>query len=160
MPDPCNDRVMTNVRAPPLRPLSLERIFPNNCDNADMNVDLVKDYLFEGGRISVEGLHEIMARAKPLLKAEPNLVRVDGKVVIIGDIHGQYYDLIGMLRKTVGRNPDQTLLFLGDYVDRGNYGPEVALFLFCLKIKNPSKVFLLRGNHESRDMAESFNFRT
>ena len=73
-------------------------------------------------------------RVKPLLLAEPNMVRVDGKVIIIGDIHGQYYDLIGMLRKTVGRDPNQTLLFLGDYVDRGNYGPEVALYLFCLKI--------------------------
>ena len=53
LPDPCNDRQMPNVRAPPLRPLSLERVFPNNCANANMNVELVKNYLFEGGRISI-----------------------------------------------------------------------------------------------------------
>ena len=64
-----------------------------------------------------------------------------------------------MLRKTSGRDPSLSLLFLGDYVDRGNYGPEVALYLFCLKLQKPNQVFLLRGNHESRDMAESFNFR-
>ena len=51
------------------------------------------------------------------------------------------------------------ILFLGDYVDRGNYGPEVAAFLFCLKLSAPNDVFLLRGNHESRDMTEAFNFR-
>ena len=51
------------------------------------------------------------------------------------------------------------LVFMGDYVDRGNYGPEVAAYLFCMKLKYPDRIFLLRGNHESRDMAESFNFR-
>ena len=103
-----------------------------------------------------------MRRVRPVLSAEPNLVRVDGKVVIIGDIHGQFYDLIAMLRKLKGRQPEnaQKLLFLGDYVDRGNYGPEVAAFLFCMKLRYPNDIFLLRGNHESRDMAEAFNFRS
>lgn len=64
-----------------------------------MNTDLVKNYLFEGGKLSKECLQEIMRRVKPVLKAEPNLVRCDGKVVIIGDIHGQFYDLIAMMRK-------------------------------------------------------------
>ena len=103
-----------------------------------------------------------MRRVRPVLSAEPNLVRVDGKVVIVGDIHGQFYDLVAMLRKLKGRNQaenSQKILFLGDYVDRGNYGPEVSAYLFCLKLKYPNDIFLLRGNHESRDMAEAFNFR-
>ena len=45
-----------------------------------------------------------MRRVRPVLSAEPNLVRVDGKVVIVGDIHGQFYDLVAMLRKLKGRN--------------------------------------------------------
>ena len=134
LPDPCNDRKMPNVKAPPFRPLSKERVFPNNCSNAEMNVELVRNYLFEGGRVSKECLLEIMSRTKPVLRSEPNLVRADGKIIIIGDIHGQFYDLVSMLRKTVGRDPNYSLLFLGDYVDRGNYGPEVALLLFCLKL--------------------------
>ena len=162
LPDPCNDRQVGSVTAPPIVPLSLERVFPNNAANSEINVELVKNYLFEGGKISKECLLEIMSRTRPVLSAEPNLLRVDGKVVIIGDIHGQFYDLVAMLRKLKGRNPDpnQKLLFLGDYVDRGNYGPEVAAYLFCLKLAYPNEVFLLRGNHESRDMAEAFNFRT
>ena len=126
-----------------------------------MNAELVKNYLFEGGKISKDLLLEIMRRVRPILSAEPNLLRVDGKVVIVGDIHGQFYDLVAMLRKLKGRKPDpnQKILFLGDYVDRGNYGPEVAAYLFCLKLKYPNDIFLLRGNHESRDMAEAFNFR-
>ena len=161
MPDPCNDRQITDVTAPPIIPLSTERVFPNNALNEDMNAELVKNYLFEGGKISKDCLMEIMRRARAVLSAEPNLLRVDGKVVIVGDIHGQFYDLVAMLRKLKGRNPDpnQKILFLGDYVDRGNYGPEVAAYLFCLKLKYPNDIFLLRGNHESRDMAEAFNFR-
>ena len=125
-----------------------------------MNLELVKNYLFEGGKVSKECLLEIMRRVRTVLSQEPNLVRVDGKVVIVGDIHGQFYDLVAMLRKLKGRSSTPSkLLFLGDYVDRGNYGPEVALYLFCLKLKTPEDIFLLRGNHESRDMAESFNFR-
>ena len=137
-------------------------MFPNgpSTPNSEINAELVKNYLFEGGKISKECLLEIMRRVRPVLSAEPNLLRVDGKVVIVGDIHGQFYDLVAMLRKLKGRAESAgKLLFLGDYVDRGNYGPEVALYLFVLKLKNPQEVFLLRGNHESRDMATAFNMR-
>ena len=94
---------MLSVKAPPIVPLSIERVFPNGCANEQINHELVKNYLFEGGKISKECLLEIMRRVRPVLSAEPNLVRVDGKVVIIGDIHGQFYDLIAMLRKLKGR---------------------------------------------------------
>ena len=47
---------------------------------------------------------EILRRAKNTLSAEPNLLRVDGKVVIVGDIHGQFYDLVAMLRKLKSRS--------------------------------------------------------
>ena len=50
-------------------------------------------------------------------------------------------------------------LFLGDYVDRGVFGIEVCVLLFCIKLNQPKSVIMLRGNHESRNMTETFTFR-
>ena len=79
-------------------------------------------------------------------------------VVIVGDLHGQFYDLCHMLDKA-GPPSDINYLFLGDYVDRGIYGIEVLLLLMAIKINYPKNVVLLRGNHESRNMTENFTFR-
>ena len=50
------------------------------------------------------------------------MIERDGEVVIIGDIHGQFYDMISMLDENIEKlksNKDFGFLFLGDYVDRG-----------------------------------------
>ena len=47
---------------------------------------------------------------------------------MVGDVHGQYYDLLSMFDK-IG-DPDTTpYLFLGDYVDRGMFGCGTLSFL-------------------------------
>jgi len=55
------------------------------------------------------------------MKKEPNLMRICEPVVIVGDVHGQFYDVCHMLEKA-GSPEGINYLFLGDYVDRGIYG--------------------------------------
>jgi serine/threonine-protein phosphatase 4 catalytic subunit len=75
----------------------------------------------------------------------------------VGDIHGQFFDLLEIFNLT-GRCPETNFVFLGDYVDRGYHSVEVILYLLALKVRYPTKVTLLRGNHESRTMTEFYGF--
>jgi len=70
------------------------------------------------------------------MKKEPNLMHVGEPIVIVGDLHGQFYDLCHMLDKA-GPPSDINYLFLGDYVDRGIYGVEVLLLLLSIKLNYP-----------------------
>ena len=82
-------------------------------------------------------------------------------MVIVGDIHGQYYDLIHMFEKIIDKRGilNTNMVFLGDYVDRGDFGLECIIYLFALKVRYPKQITLLRGNHETRGMTEMFTFR-
>lgn len=67
----------------------------------------------------------------------------------IGDIHGQVTmlrTLLGKLRDD-GLSPQDTLVFLGDYVDRGENSCGVIEMLLALRAEYPNTIFL-RGNHE------------
>ena len=101
---------------------------------------------------------KIIQSGTEIFKNEPNLVKIPEPVVVVGDIHGQYYDLVHMLNKA-GDPSKINYLFLGDYVDRGIFGLECMILLVAIKINFPKKFILLRGNHESRNMTESFTFR-
>ena len=82
---------------------------------------------------------------------------MDSPVNIAGDIHGQFFDVKNLIGKG-GGVPDNKFIFIGDFVDRGYNSVETITLLFCLKVKYPDRVYLLRGNHESRNITMMYGF--
>ncbi|KAI8062219.1 Metallo-dependent phosphatase-like protein [Gongronella butleri] len=99
----------------------------------------------------------ICRAAQEVVASQPSLLELNPPVKIMGDIHGQYHDLIRLFDMG-GFPPESNYLFLGDYVDRGKQGLETILLLFCYKIKFPETFFLLRGNHESASVTRVYGF--
>lgn len=97
------------------------------------------------------------------------LVEISSPVKIFGDIHGQYSDLMRFFDLwgapynaeepgSIDVEDNFNYVFLGDYVDRGIHSLETICLLLALKVKFPTKVVLLRGNHEDKWINQSFGF--
>lgn len=102
-------------------------------------------------------ISSICSRVREIFLEQPPLIELEAPVKIVGDIHGQYSDLIRMF-EMCGFPPSSNFLFLGDYVDRGKHSLETILLLMCYKIKYPENFFLLRGNHECANVTRVYGF--
>lgn len=98
----------------------------------------------------------ICQAAREVFLNQPTLVELSPPVKIVGDVHGQYSDLIRLF-EMCGFPPASNYLFLGDYVDRGKQSLETILLLLCYKIKYPENFFLLRGNHECANVTRGMD---
>jgi len=159
LPDPCNDRPLKDL--PPFVNKALEDslLFSKNKAGDEVpNWKLLEEFLSKEGPILRTQVMKIISMGIAVFKKEPNLIKIPEPVVVVGDIHGQFYDLVHMINKA-GDPSNLNYLFLGDYVDRGIFGLECMVLLISIKINFPKKFVLLRGNHESRNMTESFTFR-
>lgn len=83
--------------------------------------------------------------------------KLPAPITVVGDIHGQFYDLLEIF-KVGGDLPYTSYLFLGDYVDRGAHSVEVITLLCLLKIKYPTRMAMIRGNHETRGITQNYGF--
>jgi serine/threonine-protein phosphatase PP1 catalytic subunit len=57
-----------------------------------------------------------------------------------------------------GGPPAHKYLMIGDFVDRGKNSVEVMTLLLAYKIKYPSSIYLIRGNHECSQITKIYGF--
>ena len=97
-------------------------------------------------------LFNILPEISEILYCEPAVIHTvaDTTILIVADLHGDLSALRIALRKRTDLDCD-TVIFLGDYIDRGPASLDVLEWLFLLKIEEPDKIILLRGNHELKE---------
>jgi len=133
--------------------------------NVDVNVDVVIEKLLEvrGSRpgkhvnIPEADIRALCHKAREIFISQPVLLELEAPIKIVGDIHGQYYDLLRLFEYG-GFPPEANYLFLGDYVDRGKQNLETICLLLAYKIKYPENFFMLRGNHECASINRLYGF--
>lgn len=109
-------------------------------------------------------MKRLCAAVREELLKEQTLVKLEleegGDVVMVGDLHGQFEDLQRILLECglPEAGSQRCYLLLGDFVDRGLRSLEICAVLFTLKLLHPSKVFLVRGNHECTEITVLFGF--
>ncbi|VDM97512.1 unnamed protein product [Thelazia callipaeda] len=108
-------------------------------------------------KITEQDITDLLLNVKDIFMQQPMMLQLDPPVIICGDIHGQFTDMMRIFNKC-GFPNKVNYLFLGDYVDRGKMSLEVIVFLFACKLRYPENFFLLRGNHETQLVNRIYGF--
>ena len=98
------------------------------------------------GDVTEKEVKAVCKAVRRIFLQQPCLLQVNCPVRIVGDIHGQYLDLLRIFEYN-GFPPASDYLFLGDYVDRGPYGFETIMLLFC---KSPARVCRTHAHASAR----------
>ena len=111
----------------------------------------------ESKLLSEDELKYLCIKSMEIFMQESSFLELTAPIIICGDIHGQYRDLIRLF--DFGGSPQKKqYLFLGDYVDRGKNSIECISLLLAYKVKYPKNIYLLRGNHESEMINRTYGF--
>jgi len=121
-------------------------------------MNLAKEIIDGRTKVTGDEIKILAGMVKDLYYERPNIVPIPNeKVIFVGDLHGD----LGAAKTAYEvflRYKDHSLVFLGDYADRGPYQVETVNFVLALALLHPDKVTLLRGNHESRRVANAYGF--
>lgn len=135
----------------------------------------------------------IIKKTQTLCSSEPTLVEIrpgeaaaPPAVVVVGDTHGQYHDVVQMMEVAGPPSAERLFIINGDMVDRGSWGLE-TLLTFCLHklaravadeeasasgaaggtsadpgrgvVRGCPGVTILRGNHETATCSIMYGFK-
>ncbi len=101
--------------------------------------------------INDHNLFNILPEVANIFDSEDAVIHTDAApILIVADLHGDMDALQSALRKRSDLGCD-TVIFLGDYIDRGPSSLDVLEKVFSLKIAEPDNIILLRGNHELKE---------
>jgi len=116
----------------------------------------LSDFLKEKNKVNKQTVLFMIEKMRSRYETFKTLTNIEiqkgQKLNLIGDIHGQFYDLLKIF--LINGKPSATNLYIfnGDFVDRGSYSVEVMICLMAYNLLYPNYVFLNRGNHECEEV--------
>lgn len=122
-----------------------------------LDPDKLLETIKSGGVLEESDIVQAVRKLMEVVYMESSVLELPAPITICGDIHGQIEDLFELFDRAGGVGTD-TFLFMGDYVDRGYYSMDTLIYLVALKLRYPDKFFLLRGNHECRQVSQCYGF--
>ncbi len=98
--------------------------------------------------LTKEEIKDLLLEAGKVFELEQNLIPLgSGRAIFVGDTHGDF----DATKRVIAKHPipENKVVFLGDYVDRGPQSMANINYLLSLKLAYPQNLFLLMGNHEA-----------
>lgn len=153
------DRAGGEFFEPVIPKLELEGFEPLKTAEIESIMSKLRWRELPSGELAIRLVDQMRAHLWQDCEVMVRLPRPKDRLIIVGDLHGHINDLIHLF-DTYGEpvRDARQFLFNGDFVDRGVWGPEVVLWIFCLRLLWPEDVFLNRGNHESVICTETYGF--
>ena len=121
-------------------------------ERTSYDIDKFIEKLYKCKPLNKKELKFLIEKAKEVFLKEDNCQFVPCPVTVCGDIHGQFYDLLELF-KIGGKCPETNYLFLGNYIENGYYSLETVSLLLCLKVRYTNRIYLIRGNHETKEVS-------
>ncbi len=91
--------------------------------------------------------------------------KIPSKFFFIGDTHGSFIDTIKLIpflvkeiEKGILHDYEVKIVFIGDFIDRGELDIHNLLYLMTFNLRYPNNVILLRGNHEEISICAHYGF--
>lgn len=138
---------------------------PRLKDDKIVTLEFVKkliEYFKDSKTLHRRYVLEILCQIYKLFVEQPTLVDVNipnkKKFTVVGDIHGQFFDLLNIFDINELPSEENPYLFNGDIVDRGSFSIECILLLLSLKLLYPKHLYISRGNHETHTMNQMYGF--
>eukprot|EP01122_Echinamoeba_exundans_P010468 TRINITY_DN3929_c0_g2_i1.p1 TRINITY_DN3929_c0_g2~~TRINITY_DN3929_c0_g2_i1.p1 ORF type:complete len:384 (+),score=40.50 TRINITY_DN3929_c0_g2_i1:192-1343(+) len=122
------------------------------------------------GQLRPTSASNLIDQAYKLLRPRPALGEIqataDSKLTIVGNLHGQFFDLLQIFDLNGFPSPQNRYLFNGGYFGRGWFGSEILFTLFAFELAQPGSIFFNASNHlgphadrDQRDLRDELKWK-
>ena len=126
------------------------------------NKELAKNVIniiSSGAKVGLQLAYDVLDAYEEIVRFEPNILQISIPICLVADMHSQLFDMIKIIETAEKEQNIHRFLFLGDYVDRGDYPVETFLYLCCRKLLDPDNFFMIRGNHETTSVNDIYGLK-